>query len=139
MTPILVGFLAALGVALFGWWTGFDRDRSFYPTVVIVVASFYELFGAMGGSVTALWAESGVMALFVILAVVAFRVSPWFAVVGLVGHGVFDSFHAAMIANPGVPVWWPQFCGTYDVAAGAFLALQLSTRRTVRNRRTGAQ
>ena len=29
----------------------FDRDRALYPTVVIVIASYYVLFAAMSGSV----------------------------------------------------------------------------------------
>jgi hypothetical protein len=51
-----------------------------------------------------------------------FKRSPWLVVAGLAGHGVFDFFHGGLIANPGMPVYWPAFCGTYDVAAAVFLA-----------------
>jgi len=35
---------------------------------------------------------------------------------------VFDVLHGLVVANPGVPPWWPGFCLTYDVGAAAFLA-----------------
>ena len=34
--------------------------------------------------------------------------------------------HGQLIANPGVPAWWPQFCLAYDVVAAAYLATLLS-------------
>lgn len=120
--PLLIGILLALAIAAFARVTGFDRDRSFYPTVLIVVASLYDLFGAMGGSARAVLLESGGMAVGFVLAYLAFRYSAWFAVAGLAGHGVFDFFHGGLIANPGVPLWWPHFCLAYDVTAAAFLA-----------------
>ena len=53
-----------------------------------------------------------------------FRGSLWLAVTALAGHGVFDAIHGRLI-NPGVPVWWPAFCGAYDVGAAAYLAFLL--------------
>jgi hypothetical protein len=41
----------------------------------------------------------------------------------------FDFTHAALISNPGVPVWWPQFCLGYDVTAALYLAGLLKSRR----------
>jgi hypothetical protein len=46
-------------------------------------------------------------------------------------HGVFDLVHGSLIANPGVPLWWPAFCSTYDVAAAGYLAWLIVSRRTV--------
>jgi hypothetical protein len=48
--------------------------------------------------------------------------------VGLVGHGVFDVFHGGLIDDPGVPHWWPMFCGTFDVTAGAYMVWRLRQR-----------
>ena len=47
----------------------------------------------------------------------------------LAGHGVFDLIHASLIANPGVPLWWPQFCSAYDIVAGAYLAWLIKSGR----------
>jgi hypothetical protein len=128
--PAVVGIVLSLGVAWFARGVGFDRDRAFYPTVLIVVASFYVLFAAMSGSVSIVLMESIVMAGFCAAAVMGFKSSRWILVMALAGHGVFDAFHGEVIANPGVPSWWPAFCGAYDVSAAAGLAwfLKVSTR-----------
>src|SRR5215211_5704241 len=107
----LVGIVAAVLSFLLGRIAGFDRDRAFYPTLLIIVASYYVLFAAMGGSAQTLVAESAVMAVFTAAAVAAFRWRLWIAAAGLVGHGVFDMLvHGHLVANPGMPAWWPAFC-----------------------------
>ena len=35
-----------------------------------------------------------------------------------------------LVANPGVPDFWPAFCGAYDVTAAAYLAWLLASGRT---------
>jgi hypothetical protein len=120
--PFLIGIILSFGVAVFAKWVGLDRDRAFYPTVLIVIAAYYVLFAAMGGSVHAVLIESIVMAGFVIAAVLGFKSSAWIVVAALAGHGVFDALHGKIIDNPGVPPWWPAFCLAYDVGAAAFLA-----------------
>lgn len=118
----LIGVFLALGVALFATRVGLDRDRAFYSTVTIVVASYYVLFAVMGGSGHALVLELIVMAAFVAAAVLGFRKSEWILVAALAGHGVFDALRGNAIENAGVPAWWPAFCGTYDVVAAVCLA-----------------
>ena len=60
-----IGSLLALVVSFFANRSGFDRDRAFYPTVLIVVASYYVLFAAVGGTSQALLIELALMAIFV--------------------------------------------------------------------------
>jgi hypothetical protein len=55
--------------------------------------------------------------------------APWLVVAGLALHGVFDFFHHAIITNPGVPVWWPGWCLSYDVVAAAYLAALIRIRK----------
>src|SRR5262249_30215176 len=120
MLPYVVGFVLSLVVASFARWVGFDRDRAFYPAVLIVVASYYVLFAAMSGSIQTVVVESVVMAPFAIAAVVGFRGSAWIVVAALAAHGIQDAVHGYLVANAGVPVWWPAWCLAYDVgAAGA--------------------
>ena len=45
--PVVVGVLLAPAVGLFATTIGLDRDRSFYPVVTIVTASYYALFAAI--------------------------------------------------------------------------------------------
>jgi len=134
---LLIGIALALAVSLLvGWAAGFDRDRCFYPVVLMVVASYYALFAVMGGSAHALILESMAMMVFVAASLIGFRFSLWLVAAALAGHGIFDFFHAGLIANPGVPAWWPTFCGGYDVMAGAYLAWLLSRSGGQRRRVT---
>lgn len=126
----LIGFVLAVAVSLFATWVGLDRDRAFYPTVTIVVASYYALFAAMGGTGEVLVAEIGVIAGFVLVAALGYRFNLWLLVAALAGHGIFDLLHGHVIANPGVPAWWPMFCMTYDITAAGYLAWLLF-RKTV--------
>jgi hypothetical protein len=126
--PYVVGILLSLGVALFARRVGFDRDRAFYPTVLIVIASYYVLLAAMSESVHTVLLESLVMTGFSIAAVVGFKSSAWIVVGGLAGHGVFDALHGNVLRNSGVPVWWPAFCLAYDLGAAAGLAWVIKRR-----------
>ena len=128
----VIGFVAAVGVGLFASVIGFDKERGFYPVVLIVIATLYLLFAALAGSKDSLVAEAIPALGFVALAVLGFRKTPWLVVAGLALHGVFDFFHHAVIANPGVPVWWPGWCLAYDVVAAAYLAVLLFIRRASR-------
>lgn len=72
---------------------GFDRDRAFYPTVLIVIASYYVLFAAMSGSLHTVLLESVVMTVFVLAAVAGFKSTALIVVAALAGHGLFDALH----------------------------------------------
>jgi hypothetical protein len=126
---LLIGALLALAVGILATSIGLDRDRAFYPTVTIVIASYYALFAVIGGSDEALLIESLVGMVFLAIAVAGFRSSLWLVVAALVAHGIFDFMRGAAIHNPGVPIWWPQFCLTYDVSAAGYLAWLLRSGR----------
>jgi hypothetical protein len=83
----------------------------------------------MGGSLQALAVESLVIVAFLGASVAGFKHSLWLVVAALAAHGVFDFIHGRLIANPGVPAWWPRFCLAYDVVAAAYLASLLSRSR----------
>ena len=117
-----------MAVCVFATLTGFDRDRVFYPTLLIVIATYYILFAVIGSSVPALAWESLAAAAFLALAVAGFKKNLWLIASALAGHGVFDFFHHRFIQNPGVPAWWPGFCPSFDVLAGGFLAVLLMRR-----------
>lgn len=118
------GVTLAISTLLFTKITGFQRDRSLYPVILLVVASYYILFAVMAGG-GVLLAESVGFAVFAFAATIGFRTNLWIVAVALAGHGLFDWFHEYLIENPGTPAWWPMFCMSFDVVAGVFLALQL--------------
>ena len=118
MLAITVGISATL--------FGLDRDRAFYPTVMIVIASYYGLFAIMAGSVHSLVIEGAVIALFLAVSIAGFKYSLWLVVFALAAHGIFDLVHGRLVTNPGVPLWWPTFCLAYDGVAAAYLGWLLS-------------
>lgn len=123
----LVGVILGVVVAGFAKVIGFDRDRSFYPTVMIVIASYYALFALMGASHhSTLEIEIAVGLVFVGFAALGFKKNMWLVAAAIAGHGFFDFFvHDALVTNPGMPIWWPGFCGTIDIVLGGWLAVCL--------------
>jgi hypothetical protein len=125
-------YAIGIGLALVvsGWaaLVGFDRDRVFYPTLLVVIALYYVLFAVMSGSVHAILVESAVMTAFAAVAVLGFRRKLWIVAAALAGHGVFDAVHGALVTNPGVPVWWPAFCLAFDVTAASAMLVLLRRR-----------
>ena len=102
--PVLIGIALALAIVVLGRLSGLDRDRALYPVALIVIAA----------------------TVFVAVAIVGFRTSLWWVAGGIAGHGIFDwVVHPRLIANPGMPEFWPAFCGTIDVALGVLIAILL--------------
>jgi hypothetical protein len=75
--------------------------------------------------------EAAPIVVFMGIAIVGFKRSPWFIVAGLMAHSTFDFTHGHFIHNSGVPTWWAGFCLAYDATAAAYLA-----SRIVRVKRT---
>jgi len=124
----LIGAGLAVVVCAFSALVGFDRDRVFYPTLLTVIATYYILFAVIGSFTPALALECLIAGDFLVVAVAGFKKNLWLIVAALIGHGIFDFFHHLFIHNPGVPVWWPGFCLSFDVLAGIFLAMLLMRR-----------
>jgi hypothetical protein len=129
MMAALIGVVLALIVSLFAKLSGLDRDRAFYPTVLAVIASYYDLFAVIAGSPQVVLSEALLTSLFLVAVVLGFRRNLWIIVAALLAHGVLDWFHGQLVANAGVPAWWPMFCLTYDVTAAAWLAVMLQRSR----------
>ena len=123
-----IGSILALAVGVLALVVGFYRDRAFYATVLMVIASYYILFAAMGASGRIIAAEITVASAFSLLAIVGFKRNLWLVAAATAGHGLFDFVHAWLIDNPGVPPWWPGFCLSFDIAFGAFIAYTLAKR-----------
>lgn len=121
----LIGAGLGVFVLAFAALVGLGRDQAFYPTVLIVIASYYLLFAAMGGSLQALALEVVAMTVFVVVAVIGYRFSLWWVALGLFAHGLFDFTHAMVIDNAGVPAWWPGFCLSIDAALAVGLGVLL--------------
>src|SRR5438309_1023175 len=125
----VIGLFLSLAVAGFAIIVGLDRERAFYPTVMIVIALYYVLFAVMAPSGRPLVDEIVAASAFLLLATIGYKRNLWLVAIALVGHGVFDFVHHFLIENPGVPHWWPGFCLVFDLIFGGVLAAGLMRRR----------
>ncbi len=128
MLEIIIGIVLAIGVCVIAHVAKMDRERVFYPFLLMVIASYYLLFAAIGNSIHAALAEMVPMALFSLLAIWGFKRNLWIVVGALIAHGVFDFSHALFINNDGVPIWWPGFCAAFDIVCAAYLARQIKAK-----------
>jgi hypothetical protein len=125
-------YVVGIGLALFfcsaAAGLGMDRERVFYPAVVMAVASYYLAFAVVDGRSEVMTAEVAIASVFLAGAVLGFKRNPWIAVVALAGHGLMDAFHHRLVHNGGVPQVWPGFCMSFDVTAAAFAAWVMLVR-----------
>ena len=124
----VVGATLALFVCGAAWMLGMDRDRVFYPNVVMVTASYYVLFAVIDGGNKVLLSELAIAAVFTGVAVVGFKRNLWLVVGALAGHGVLDVCHHDLVHNTGVPQGWPGFCLAFDVTAAVVVGCILVPR-----------
>lgn len=117
-----------LVVAAFARRVAFDRDRSFYPTVMIVIATYYVLFAIMAGNDQAIWIEAGIAALFIAAAVAGYHLNPLIVAAAILAHAGYDTAHHLVFPDNGAPVWWPGFCGSIDGVLGVAAALAARVR-----------
>jgi hypothetical protein len=127
----IVGIVLVLTISILATIVRLDRDRAFYPTLMIVIASYYGLFAVMGGSFQVLTIESIIILVFLLFSIIGFKRNLWIVVAALFAHGIFDFFHSYLISNPGVPQWWSMFCLSYDIVAAAYLAWLLNGSKII--------
>jgi hypothetical protein len=128
--PIVVGFLLGIAIAALAKFTRFDEERSFYSTVLIIIASYYVLFAVLGGSSHALVWELVIAVAFSTVAIMGALFLPTLVGAGIMAHGLFDLVHDMIIENPGVPTWWPAFCGSIDVLLGLWVMALTRSRQS---------
>jgi len=130
LLPLLIGAAIAIVLAIGARITRADRDRSFYPTILIVIATYYVLFAFMPGE--SIGEEIAMASVFSIAAIAGGILLPVLVGVGILLHGVFDFLRPMFITNSGVPTWWPAFCAGADILLGAWV-IWLSFKGAARN------
>ncbi len=130
MLPLLIGAGLAIVLAVGARFTRSDQDRSFYPTILIVIATYYVLFAFMSGE--GIVEEIVVASVFSIAAIAGGIMSRALVGAGILLHGVFDFLRPIFISNSGVPAWWPAFCGGVDILLGAWV-IWLSLKDVAQN------
>jgi hypothetical protein len=92
--------LAVAGLAII---IGLDREPAFYPTVLIVVASYYVLFALMEASGRALVIEIVVASGFVLFAIIGYKRNLWLVPSRLFGTEASISLITYSLKTPAYP------------------------------------
>ena len=82
----LIGVLLSLATVVFAAMIGLDRERSFYLTVMFVIATYYVLFAVMGASRRTLMIEIVIASGFILFGALGFKGNLWLVAAALVGH-----------------------------------------------------
>jgi len=121
LIAFLIGVALAVALIVFGRLTGYEKDRSFFPTLLIVIASYYLLFATLTDSISTLLIEIAVAAFFIVVAIWGSFRFPILVGAGIALHGVFDFAYGYFYVNTGVPIWWPAFCAGIDIPFGLWV------------------
>ncbi len=114
---IFGGIQAAAPLAL--WWLA---PGTVYALSLILIASVYIGFAVADGRPIVIAVESGVAAVFVVVAAAAITGPAWLLVIGLAGHGLKDLWQHRRQFVAGTR-WWPPFCCAVDLVAAALIAV----------------
>lgn len=83
------------------------------------------LFASSGSVGNGFWVEILGMTIFVALAVLGLKHSPWFLAIGMVAHGLtWDIWQYRNSTY--IPDWYVIACLTVDLAFGAYVAARVS-------------
>jgi hypothetical protein len=116
---VVVGGIQAASPLGFRWLD----PATVYALGLILIAAVYLGFEVADGRPTVLVVESGVAAVFVLLAAAGVTGPAWLLVFGFTGHGLKDLWQhrSHYVANTR---WWPPFCLVVDwVVAAVLVAL----------------
>jgi len=122
------GIVLGLVIVVAAHTLKYDRDRSFYPVILIVIALYYVLFAFMNENTGIIITELIIALGFTAIAIVGAKISLLIIGGGLLLHGLFDLFHHQIISYPEVPEWWPGFCAGVDVVLGIGVLVLVKTR-----------
>jgi hypothetical protein len=123
-TPVLWGLvwgcLQAASPLAFFWLD----DSTVYALGLVLIAAIYIGFAVADGRGTVIAVETGVAAVFVVVAAAGVTGSAWLLVAGLAGHGLKDLWQhrTGFVANTR---WWPPFCATVDFVAATIIAIEI--------------
>ena len=125
--------LAALSLWLI---RGYDaRTRQKLMSIWLMLAALiYVGFAVRTSNAQWWWTELAGVAVFVPLALLGLKYSPWLLVAGWAGHALWDvGLHSSYRAGQRaafVPAWYPAACLGFDLLIASYIAVALMRRST---------
>lgn len=123
MTELIVGILLAIAIVVSARLSCFEKDRSFYPVLLIVIALYYVLFAFQTFRKDEILFEVSVAIIFLFLAILGHHKNLRIIGLALILHGSYDLIHHSIPVATNPPKWWPLFCFGVDVVLGVWLLI----------------
>ena len=123
---LLLGALACLAFVLLARKAGSRRETLIYVVGLIVAASIYVGFAAIGGAPLSWIAlESGGLLLFSVIALLGLKVRVQFLVLGWAVHPAWDVCLHQVMKVGFVPEWYPTACLAFDLILAAYIGISV--------------
>lgn len=118
---VLIAVFTILGIKL-----GKTENNPWaYPFVLALYPFFYFGFAIYANDNSALLNEltyaAPIFIICILTALKNIKYSAFILSIGYIGHGCYDIVHHLLFINPGMPAWWPEFCGTIDIIIGFYI------------------
>jgi uncharacterized protein DUF6010 len=134
LLPIVVGAVLGGLFVLFAARKGSRAEARLLAAGLVVAALIYLVLALARNGGDWLAIEVGGVALFGALAWQGMRGSPWFLVVGWLGHVAWDVGLHLDRAPPIAPEWYPLLCVGFDLIVAGFVAGRISPALELRHR-----
>lgn len=121
------GGVAAIGVVA-AIRRGTRREVEWLASLLVVAALVYPLGGIAVHPISELTLEATGTLLFLALALLGVRGSPWFLALGWGVHAVWDLAIPALRGGSYLPAWYPLLCLGFDVVVAGYVASRASGR-----------
>ncbi len=116
---------AAVGVLTIGAARIIRGQRWLYALGLLTLPSLYAIFALRAGQQAVAARELMYGTPFIVAGLVFAFVSIRQSAIAVgacwILHGLYDLIHSRLIANAGVPEWYPIWCFSVDVVVGAYL------------------
>ena len=123
MTEAIIG--AAVGVLTIGVARLIRGQRWLYAIGLLTLPSLYAVFALRAGqqavAIKEMMYGTPFLVAGLVFAIVSIRQSAIVVGAFWILHGLYDLIHSQLIANAGVPAWYPIWCFSVDVVVGAYL------------------
>ncbi len=123
---LVIGIFIAVIVVLRFRIKKLENTKWAYPIFLATFPIYYWFFAVTAADYTALIHEFIASIAFLTIAYVAYRFRSFATLlllaIGYGAHAAYDVYHDVLFFNAGVPVWWPEFCGSVDTLIGGYVA-----------------
>lgn len=130
LAAVPIGAVCGIATVFVMFRSGILAERSGAAMLLAAIAVFYPVFAVIDADPLAIALHLAIFAGFAALALRGFRDGLYLIAGGLIAHGIFDI--CLMFTQITGPAWWPPFCASFDLIAGASILRLIQTGKASR-------